>query len=270
MVCLTVGLAAGVNAQKLTADQIIEKHLSAIGDQQSRSLVKNAVLVGDASVKFVTAKTAEAGGRIAIATEGRKSFIGMNFNSLDYPQESILFDGSDVRIGSVRANNRSVLGNFLQSNDKIVSESLFGGVLLQSWGPLFAGENKSRISLDGTKKIEGRETYAVSYSIKGAGGVKIKLYFDKESFRHVRTEYSAMFSAAIGRNPNESAGFSETRLRLTEDFTDFKAYSGVTLPMTHVVNYSASGQNGTIEIEWRFAYTEIGFNQQLAADTFGG
>ena len=135
---------------------------------------------------------------------------------------------------------------------------------------MFISENRSKLTLDGSKKIEGRESHVLSYPLKSSGNLKIRLFIDKETFRHVRTEYSAMFSAAIGRNPNDSAGFSETRLKMTEDFSNFTVHEGVTLPRQHVVNYSTSGQNGTLEIEWKFNYTEIGFNQKLAENTFGG
>lgn len=263
-----VFLPGVVSGQKLAVADIIRGHALSLGKEGAVTEIRNLVIVGDATVKFVTGKTPEAAGRIVIASEGEKSFIGMNFNTSDYPQEAIVFDGKNVRIGAVRNNSRSVLGNFLSTNSGLVRESLLGGVLLRSWGPLASGGPKAKVELDGTKKINGRETYVLSYAMKGGGSVKVKLYFDKETFRHVRSEYSMMFSSAIGKKPDESAGFSETRLKVTEDFDDFRQEGSLMLPHKHTINYSTSGQNGTTEIEWRFNYTEMAFNQPLAADTF--
>lgn len=264
---LLAGIASG---QKLGVNEIIEAHKAAVGDQAARAEIKNLILVGDASVHSITGKTPEVKGRVVIASESGKSYIGMNFSAPDYPQEAIFFNGKEVRVAAARNNNRSVLGNFLMTNERIVRESLLGGVLLQTWRPFAQGQSDAKVSLEGTKKIDGREAYVISYGMKGSGDLKIKLFIDKETYRHVRSEYSMIFSASIGLTPNESARFSETRLKVTENFGDFETVGGLTLPRSHTINYAASGQNGTTEIEWRFTYTEIGFNQELAADTFGG
>ena len=51
---------------------------------------------------------------------------------------------------------------------------------------------KAKLSLEGTKKIDGKENYVLSYSPKGGSDVDINLYFDKETFRHTRTEYKQL------------------------------------------------------------------------------
>jgi len=98
--------------------------------------------------------------------------------------------------------------------------------------------------------------------------VDIILYFDKDNFRHVRTEYKRTSSAGIGVRPEDSTRYSATNLKVTEDFTDFKAENGLTLPHSYRLFYSITGQNGTTEIEWNFNLTEFALNQKLDSKTF--
>ncbi|MEO8072958.1 MAG: hypothetical protein ABI686_06895, partial [Acidobacteriota bacterium] len=81
-------------------------------------------------------------------------------------------------------------------------------------------------------------------------------------------EYKRTSSAGIGTTPDQSSRFSESRFKLTEDFSDFKTENGLTLPHNYRLNYSITGQNGTTEIQWSFIFNEFAFNQKLADGTF--
>jgi hypothetical protein len=139
--------------------------------------------------------------------------------------------------------------------------------LSSSWVFLAASEGKAKISTAGAKKIGGRETYAISFAPKGGGDLDIKMYFDQETFRHVRTEYGRTSSASLGRTIDESARQSETRLKVTEDFSDFKESDGVTLPTKYKISYSTIGAN-TTEIVWMSNISEFAVNQKLDPRTF--
>jgi hypothetical protein len=257
-----------VFAQKMKPEDVLAKHLESIGTAEVRAAVKSQLAVGDVSVEFISQKNLTANGRIVMASEGSKNFLGMNLNANDYPLEKFTYDGKKSKVAFVRTGVRSVLGNFILSNDLLLEESLLGGTLSTSWALLNTANNKAKVSFDGTKKIDGKEVYVLGYSPKGGGDIDIKLYFDKETFRHVRTEYKRTSSAAIGRTIDESARQSESRLKVVEDFSDFKAEKGVMLPHSYKLNYSVSGQNGTTEIEWKFNLTQFVFNQTLDAKTF--
>ncbi|HEY0429177.1 MAG TPA: hypothetical protein VGC76_15460 [Pyrinomonadaceae bacterium] len=259
--------AFAVSAQKMKPEDILSKHLESIGTSAARAAVKSQIAVGDITVQYITRKNQTAQGRAVFASSGAKNFFGMNLNAADYTMDRFSFDGSKSKASYVRAGTRSVLGNFLLSNDVILKESLLGGTLATSWALFDVESRKAKLSFDGTKKINGKETYVLSYSPK-AGDVSIKLYFDKETFRHVRTEYKRTFSAAIGLTPNDSAKYDEGRLTVTEDFSDFKKEKDLTLPHGYRLNYSIIGQNGTNEIEWKVNLTEFAFNQTLDEKTF--
>ena len=255
-------------AQKLKPEEVLAKHLDSIGTSDARLAAKSRIAVGEASAKFVSTKDQTVVGRIVLASDGEKNFFGLNMNSTLYPGERFSFDGKDATVGYVQQNTRSLLGNFVQSNNMLLKESLLGGTLSSSWIMSNMGENKGKLSFDGLKKIDGKEVYALGYSRKGGGDITVTMYFDKDTFRHVRTEYKRTSSAAIGLRPEQSSGFSESRLKVTEDFADFKAEKGLMLPHTYKLVYSISGQNGTTEIEWNFKLNEFAFNQALDPKTF--
>ena len=259
-------LSVSAFAQKMKPEEILAKHLDSIGTSEVRTANKNRIIVGDADIKFITQKSIPVIGRIVLASAGEKSFFGVVSNSTNYPSEKFSFDGKKTKVSFVKDGNRSVLGNFVLSNGVLLEESLFGGTLSTSWALLDMGNKKAKLTSEGTKKIDGKEVYALGYAAKS--DVTITLYFDKETFRHVRSEYKRTASAAIGTSPDQSVRFNETRFKVTEDFSDFKTEKGITLPHNYRINYSIIGQNGTTEIQWNFILNEFAFNQNLAVGTF--
>lgn len=260
-------LAVSATAQKMKAEDVLTKHLESIGTAEARAAVKSRIAVGDATAKFVSTKDQPVQGRVVFASEGDKSFIGMTMNSTRYPAERFIFDGKNLSVAAVTENRRSALGNFLMSNSMMIESGLLGGVLSTTWALDNIAASKAKLSFDGTKKIDGKEAYVLGYSAKG-GDLDVSLYFDKETFRHVRTEYKRTSSAGIGVRPEDSTRFTESRVKLVEDFSDFKTENNITFPQKYRINYSIAGQGGTTEIEWNFALTEFAFNQKLDPKTF--
>lgn len=268
VVLLLAVFAASVCAQKMKPDELVAKHLESIGKAEVRASVRNQMAVGDVSFKFISTKSQPAEGRVVIVSEGVKNFFGMNLNAADYPSERLSFDGKKAKAAFTLSSGRSILGNFINANNVLLEESLLGGTLSTSWALANLATNKAKVSYDGTKEIDGKTYHVMGYSPKGGGDLTIKLYFDKDNFRHVRTEYKRISSAGIGTTPDQSSRYRETRLTWTETFGDFKTETGLTLPHSYTLNYAISGQNGTSEIEWKFNLTQFAFNQNLDAKTF--
>lgn len=265
---LLVLVAVPAFAQKLKPEDVLAKHLESIGTAETRTALKSLITVGDVAAKFLSQKNQVVQGRIVLASSGEKNFFGMNLNSTVYSGEKFSYDGKKVKVGAIQAGARSILGNFIKSNDLILEESLLAGTLSTSWALHDTIGKKAKLSFDGTKKIDGKEVYVLGYSPKGGGDIDIQLYFDKETFRHIRTEYKRISSAAMGRTIDESARQSESRLKVVEEFSDFKTEKGLTLPHNYRIFYSITGQNGTTEVEWTFSLTEFAFNQTLDPKTF--
>lgn len=267
-VVILCGLSSIVLAQKLKPEEIVAKHLDSIGKPEIRNLIKTQIAVGRVTFKSISVKNLTTEGRVVMASADNKNFFGLNMNAPDYPMEKFVYDGKDSNVALIRTGGRSTLGNFINSNSLILEGSLFGGVLSTSWSLLDLKRNDAKISSDGTKKIDGREVYILSYSPKKGSDVDVTIYFDKETFRHIRTEYKRIASAGIGLRPEQSSGFNESRFKLVEKFSDFREEKGLMLPHNFQLEYSVTGQNGTTELEWVFNLNEFAINQILDPNTF--
>ena len=265
MVCL---LPYSGYAQKLKAEDIVVKHLDSIAPAEKRASIRSMVAVGNAKVVNVTTKTQPTVGRVVIASEVSKTFLGMTLNSNDYPSEKIIFNGEKVNIDFVVPGTRSIVGNFLASNSRLIQDGILGGVLSTNWTLLDMTGSKGKLSAAGTKKINGVDTFQVKYFPKGGSDLNITMFFEKNSFRHVRTEYSRIASASMGRSIDESARHIETRIRLIEDFSGFQEVEGVMIPINYQITFSSSGQQGTTEIRWEYELLQFGVNQKLEESTF--
>lgn len=265
--------AFSISAQDLTAEQLVAKHRDSIGTKDVLAAVKNQMVVSDVRCVF-QGSTAVLNGKSLILSEGEISLWGMSFNSNDYPMERFGFDGKTVRIMKpLPSSSRSLLGEFLYSNTALLKGGLLGGTLSSSWALLT--ERKAKMSMEGKKTIDGKSAFVLSYSPKGGSDAIIKMYFDEKSFRHVRTEYTSVVSAAQGRTVDTSASQSSTIFKVVETFADFAKAGDLTLPRTYKITYarsgsasSASNQGTTRDVEFVFTVTNVNFNQELAADSF--
>lgn len=261
-------------AQKMNPEDIIAKHLDSIGTKEKRSAVKNQLILGD--VEFTAKGSAvPVNGKIVIFSAGEKSVWGMNLNSNDYPLDRFGYNGKDTRVGYIRPGVRSVLGGFILSYTELLKEGMLGGTLTSAWSLLDTGLRKPKMNYEGTKKVDDKETYVLSYSPKGASDLSVKMYFDAKNYRHIRTEYNRVISARQGSTIDNSAGQGDDRYRLTEDFSDFKKAGDLTLPTVYRVSYDSSSsasirsaQNSDRHLEWKFTVTDFSYNQKSDENTF--
>lgn len=284
LLCVFIFAVSSI-AQKITPEEIVAKHLDSIGSKEKRAEIKNQIAFGDVQFKLQGSATV-LGGKIVLVSSGEKNLWGMNLTSNDYPLDRFSFDGKEAKVGFVRPGVRSILGAFIYSYNELLREGLPGGTLLSSWTLLNTDAKNLKMSYEGTKKIDGKETFVLSYSPRNSSDLSIKMYFDKENYRHVRTEYNRVVGAAGGNiaggsiaqsesRVNNTAGQGEDRYRLVEDFSDFKKAGGLTLPSAYKISYSYTN-NGTIqtaqkpnrEAEWKFTITNFSYNQQLDANSF--
>jgi len=267
-VLLAIGSVAA-SAQKLKVEDVIAKHLESIGSPEARSAVKNIIAVGNGTSKYLSTADLSAEGRLVLASDGPKFFMGINLtgNTNRFADELYTFDGETSDAALPRQGSRSNLGSFVQSNKMMIDLGLLGGELTTGW--LISNfANKGKLSFAGLKKIDGKEMYALEFLKKGGGDIEVMLYFDKDTFRHVRTEYKRMSSAGIGVKPETSSQYNETRYRVVEEFGDHRIEAGVMLPHSYRIVYSTTGQSGTVEQEWKFTLSEFAANQKFDPATF--
>jgi hypothetical protein len=268
---LVVALAAAAvpaKAQSLKAPEIIKRHLDSIGPAQLRASLKNHLVVGRSSFgsKFPERKTT---GKALIVSQGTDLMFTTSFMSQEYPYEKIGYFNEKISLPFVTAGARSPLGAFIADHETMMSNGLFTGVISTAW-PFAEGRKlKGRMEAGGIKKIDGRRAYVIDYFPSSAASSEytIKLYFDAETFQHIRTEYRHVIApqqdpfGVLGRQTG-------VKLGVTENFSDFKAVDGLTFPHAYKINYITDSNSGTYEYEWGVTITDYYFNQKLEPTFF--
>jgi hypothetical protein len=261
--------ASEAQAQKLKSEEIIVKHLEAIGGNETLHSVSTRITSGTVVATFKTPTTAELGGRVVLASEGPKNVTAMVFenSTSNYPHEKIGYDGRDVSGSYVRPGIRSSLGDFLLGHKNIIKQGFWGGALSQAW-LLLDPDRKIKMEAAGTKKIGERSAYVLKCYPSGSD-LKVTMYFDAETFQHLRTEYERSISAQMGSTPETSATQgAETHYKLSEDFADFKKEGGLTLPHSYKISLEIVGRQGSFKASWDMALSSFQFNQRIDPSTF--
>jgi hypothetical protein len=263
-------------AQKMKAEDVVAKNLDSIGTAEVRADLKTLIAVGPTKQRFTSTSDAAVDGRIVIASEAAKVFIGMNMASIQYPGQRFVFDGKNADVAMTSQTGRDFLGNFVKDNGPLLKSGILGGTLSTGWLLANDPSTKGKLTFEGIKKIEGRDAYVLQFSPKGGSDINILLYFDAESFRHIRSEYGRITSAPqgvmgkdlAGKAADNSGRQSETRIKVIEDFSDFRAEKSIMLPHAYKISYSYSGNQGTVQCEWMSTLTEFGVNQKFDPSTF--
>lgn len=258
---------------KISADELIARHIASIGPADAIAAIKSRVMVGDAKLESKLGSSSVIYGKGQIASQAEKVLYAMVFNSPVYPYEKAAFDGKDQSLG-LPNGKRTLLSEFLKSQDSILKDGLFNGALSTAW-PLLDLKSKKSAKLEyaGTSKIDERQCYKFKYSSGRSGDLKTTLYFDAETYRHVRTTYEYTLEPSIGRSSTDVRSSSRVqRYSLREDFSDFKMAGKLTLPSTYTINITnelqMSSTPGTNSLEWTFKVLQIYYDETLEASVF--
>ena len=158
---------------------------------------------------------------------------------------------------------RSVLGGFLMTNDVIFKQGLMGGTLSATW-PLLEGDSEhSQLEYVGARKIENREVHELRYRPRGGSALEITLFFEKETFRHVRTEYKRLIPAQLDTRGYTNVQTRESRYKMIEDFSLFREEGGLMLPHIYTIKLSADTQSGTFLADWTIKLTQFVYNDKI-------
>jgi hypothetical protein len=165
-------------------------------------------------MRILTGGHGQAAGKAFVFSEGLKCRVAMPFDSADYWGEHFVFEPGKTDVGFAQAGARSGLGNFLRNYDLPLREGLVSGALSTAWPLLDLAGRQGKLDYDGVKKVEGKEVHQLSHKAKsGQGDMKILLFFEPDTFRHVRTLYSLTLSAGLGPSITVSSQQQDTRRR---------------------------------------------------------
>lgn len=268
LACCCILFVRPVKAQKFTSEELIARHLDSIGNEKQRAAITTRIISGTAQVIFRTAPVGQAIGKAVLASENTKQLFGMSFPSPVYPREQLAFNGVSFVAAFATPGTRSVLGNFLVTNDAIFRQGLICGVLSAGWPLLQDTKRQAIIEYVGTKRIDGSLLHELRYTPRGSSDLKISLYFEPETFRHVRTEYDRTVPAPMGRVEYTNVQEREGRYKMVEDFSLFKGEGGLNLPHLYTIKLSVDTINGTFLAEWTIKLTNFEFNQKIDQSAF--
>jgi outer membrane lipoprotein-sorting protein len=127
---------------------------------------------------------------------------------------------------------------------------------------------KGKVRYLGTKNLNDRKAYVLSYEPRSGGNLDVKLYFDAETFQHVRSEYHQEFTAPSVTNPDKAARQKGTRFKLTEDFSDFRREANLVLPHTYKIQLTIDNEGDPLLQDWVVTLSQFLFNKTLDAKQF--
>lgn len=254
--------------QKMKAEDVVAKHLAAIGPADALASIKSLIAIGSSKAITRTNAVKELVGVAQLASEGDKVLLAILFNSTAYPHEKAAYNGQSQSVAILPDGKRSILGTFLVAHDTPFKQGLIGGVLSTAWPLLNTGAEMPKLSYSGTDKINNRQVHKLKYDSRKSGGLQVSLFFDAETFHHVRTEYQYAISAPMGRTPEESVSQLESRYKLLEEFSDFKTEGKLTLPHTYKIRYTIEERNNTQMLEWILNFSQFAFDDQIDAKAF--
>lgn len=254
--------------QKIKPEALIAKHLESIGTAEARAAARNRIINGVAEMSLKQGGTGNLVGSALMASEGDKNLLMMAFDRPDYPAERIGYNGQKLSVQAIRPGVRTPLGEFFRTHEEMFKEGLVGGTLSTSWPLLNVAARSPKLEYGGTKKFDGRLAHELKYTPKKGSSLKIKLFFDAENFRHIRTEYERVIAATMGARPIDSGGRLDTRYKVVEEFSDFKEENGLTLPHIYKFELQMTSDRAPLRLDWVLNLNKFSFNQSMSGKEF--
>ena len=254
--------------KKLTADEVIASHLNSIGTAEARAAFKSVVAQGTVTVNVRIGGSGQGKGGAVMASQGPMSLIGLIFGQQDYSNEKMAFNGQKLTLGDFRPGVRTRFGNFLLAHDFLFREGLLGGTLSTAWPFYDMNERKPKLQYLGTKNIKDRKAYVLSYESRNGGNLDIKLYFDAETFQHLRTEYQAEYQAPTVVRPEKAARQKGTKFKLTEEFSDFRPEANLVMPHNYKIQLTIDSESDPLLQDWVVTLSQFVFGKTLDAKQF--
>jgi hypothetical protein len=252
---------------KIKPAELVAKHLDSIGPPEARAQAGGMQIKGTSLLSVRQGGRGQIEGQTLMASQGIKNMIDMTFASSEYPQELLKFDGKEFTASQFRPGMRTSLAQFFMTNDVLFKEGLFGGVLSASWPLLNLSDKNPKLEYAGLKKVGGKQLHALKYTPRKGSDLKITLFFDAETFQHIRTEYErTIYPTDQQRIPAtgqvsapSTQRSSNARINAFEEFSEFRSESGLNLPHIYKFELSIQSEVRPALIDWTFNLTDFNF-----------
>jgi len=275
LVAASITVVQSTSDNKLTPADLISKHLESIGPADVRARSHGTQIKGTFALSAKQGGAGETQGLALMTSQGSRNSISLMFEGDS--NMAFAFDGSKTTVTQFRPGRHTPLEQFFAEYEDLIKEGLIGGTLSESWALLSSQEKSAKLEYSGLKKIDNQQLHAVKYTLRKNSDIKIMLFFEAETFRHVRTEYERTVYSTdqqripgqAGRLPSVSNERQATqRLNARETFADFKAEGGLNLPHSYRFELSVQSQTRPMLVDWAFNLTEFKFDVPLDAKQF--
>ena len=256
--------------QDLNAEKVVAEHLKSIGNPESLKGIKSRAFVGTSSADFFQGMQGSMTGASMFVSEGHRLAIVMKYGDINYPGEYLAFDDRDVSVGNMKPGQRSPLADFIFRYKDLIKEGLLGGALSGSWPLLDLKDKQVELKYRQTT-IDGRQLLEIEYQPKQVlRDMKIRMYFEPETYHHVRTEYQVRHRDDVSVSETPQAGNGRFVLRegvadsiydLIEKFEDFQKTGDITLPHSYSIDYSVEGQGASFVGKWTLKANQWDFGK---------
>jgi hypothetical protein len=268
--------------EEITPEELISRHLESIGPDEARQQIATRRYIGEGIWRMLVGGVGQVAGQVSFVSSS--DTCDFNFDGGDSQSffgEQFGFNGKKTHVKRAFQRAHSVLGQFMARNSQIMREGLLGGTASLSWALRDTAARRAKVKYLGLKDIDGRQLHGLDYRPrKRKGDLKIELYFDPETYRHVRTEYRERFPAKIGpgRDPNlvtvpgapPDRGLSmmeESQVSFIETFDNFQPADGVMVPVVWKMKldiYSEGRGDGSANIsEIDVAFQRVHHNEPI-------
>ena len=241
--CACAGFSPLSAAEKMTPEDLVSLHLDAIGSADARSGMKSRLFRGEGVWRVFRGGfallPATLPATVFEASDGDS--ISLRFDTGGNPTyygEHLIYDGKNVRIFQGFPGGRSPLGEYFIYNKALLREGILGGVTSTAWPLLHLEARGAKLQYAGLSKVDDRELHRLDYKAHKSGGPeKILLFFEPDTYRHVRTQYNWV----------------------TETFSNFQDVDGLTLPAHWKIHYNSR----RMPAEWEFAFKTVVHNEPI-------
>ncbi|MGA3104877.1 MAG: hypothetical protein ABSD53_10385 [Terriglobales bacterium] len=259
-----------LRAADFTPNDLVAKHLQAIGSAAARSNVKSRVVQSGVTYRVLQGGSGAVDGKSVFASEGQNTNLLLKINANGFHGEQFICDGKKTSVaGTYSDMTRSEFGNFVLAQDVVLRENLLGGIWSVDWPLYDVADRKAKLHAEGTKKIDGKELLALRYQPKKNTDLDIFLYFDPQTFQHIMTIYDLNPSTSMAGGETAQAGKSNRHYRVEERFSDFRSADGLTLPNHYDLRYTIETERGfTKSIEWEVKALNISNNISIDPRSF--
>ena len=204
--------ASSVQAQ--TADEIIEKHLAAVGGRAALSKLTSQVASGTVAI---SAQGADIAGSIEISRKApnkARTLMKLDLSALG---------GSEMIVDQRCDGKKAFASNSLQGDREITGSQLQNMLNASYPSPLLTyKEAGATIELQGQDKVGGRAVFVLLYTPKA--GPASRMLFDAETYLLAR--------ATTKLDVPEAGGAIEQ----TSDLGDYRAVDGIKVPFSVTVS----------------------------------